>query len=404
MKPRLLYIASRWPYPVRSGRTRMIAQALEIASEVYEVTLAAFDAPDGTGDVPAHVAEVVKLTRPKVGEIALNLAASPTSPLQSHLFASSSARRVLLDWVAGSDPDVVVTDMIRLSGYGRHLRAVAPRARIVLDMDDLLSDRYRQMRASPGDILGSFASGMPGAIRRAASFLPSTILALESVLASRAEERAVRDMDAVIMVSGKEARTLRSRVGDGSRIFDVPPSVPVSPFVDRDLAGGPRFVFFGDETYAPNAEALLIFDAIASRFPGTKFQAAGRLSPKVRTSNVERLGFVGDLDAFLGPDAIMVAPIMTGTGIKTKLLDAFGRGVPVITTPKGIEGIDLDAERDVLLASDLDGFVSIIAGLVSAGSSGVDSLNRIGRSAHASVNLAHSPDRVRSNLLAALRG
>ena len=388
----------------------MIAQTLEMAAADREVTLAAFDAPEDLSGQPDHVSGVLRLSRPGMAEIAANAVRSPLSPLQCHLFNSASARSTLAEWAKVNRPEVVMADMIRLADYGRHLRSAVPEARIVLDMDDLLSDRYRQMRSRPGDILGSFASGMPHAVRRAAAFLPSTLLALESRLAARAESRSVRDMDAVVLVSGAEARTLSEHFPEaGARIFDVPPSVGAHPYRKRDFSKDVRIVFFGDETYAPNAEAMATFDAVARRFPGVRFQSAGRIAPSVLTRHVERLGFVDDLDAFLGPDAIMLAPIDTGTGIKTKLLDAFSRGVPVVATRKAIEGLDLVPGKDVAIAEGVEGFVDALRDILPTGLQGISEdarlrLDAMSASAHSRINRAHAPGHVRGNLMSAMRG
>lgn len=405
-RPKLLYVASRWPYPVQSGRARMIAQTMEMASGTFDVSVAAFAAPAAVAaDRPAYLAHAVGLGRPAVAESAVNAIRSPLSPLQSHLFRSRKALADILALAALVNPDVIMVDMIRLAGYARALRQAFPRARLVLDMDDLLSDRYRQMRGEEGDILGAFASGMPKPVRKVAQGLPKALLSVETLLAGRAEMEAVRDMDAVVLVSGLEASRLRERSGAGGFIVDVPPAVVPTVARPRDFSSGMRVVLFGDETYAPNVQALIALDALAAGMSGrdfgrpVRFQAAGRLNGSVTTPNVERLGFVDDLDAFLGPDAVMVAPIVTGSGIKTKLLDAFVRGVPVITTPKGIEGIDLLPGRDVRLSSVAE-MPDLLDGILSGRLDG--ELSEMGISAALRVSEAHAPARVMQNLLLAL--
>lgn len=377
----------------------MIAQTLAMASSSHEVTIAAFGIPKDA-EAPAGIAEVIRLERPSVGGIVANLLRTPSEPLQAHLFMSSSARSALSDWARRNAPSVVMVDMIRLAGYARCLRREVPEARIVLDMDDLLSDRYRQMRGGNGDILGSFASGMPKVVRKVASALPSVLLSVESVLMEKAESRARDEMDAVVLVSGLEARKLAGRGSGAASVHDVPPTVADLPPVPRDFSRGARFVFFGDETYAPNAEALAIFDRIAARFPGVRFQAAGRIDSAVKTRHVERLGFVEDLDGFLGPDAIMLAPIMTGTGIKTKLLDAFSRSVPVIATRKGLEGIDVPVPEGAIAVEGEAAFVEQVKQVL--GTPDFGGVERIGLVGHAAVRVSHEDGRVRRNLASAL--
>lgn len=399
MRPKLLYIASRWPWPVQSGRARMIDQTLAMAMTTHDVAIAAFGVPPGACG-PEGISDVLELAKPPVWEMIVNLARRPLEPLQSHLFMSGDNVRILSDWVSANAPSVIMIDMVRLAGYATGLRRLSEGARVVLDMDDLLSDRYRQMRGGGGDILGSFAAGMPGPVRRVATLLPSLLLSVERRLMERAEARARTDMDAVVLVSGIEARKLSAR-GVGAPVFDVPPIAHPHPARPRDFSAGVRLVFFGDETYAPNAEALRIFDRLAGRFPGVRFQAAGRLDPNLRTSHVERLGFVDDLDAFLGPDAVMVAPILTGTGIKTKLLDAFSRAVPVATTAKGIEGIDLRQGHEVAIFDDERGAEAYVRRLLDSETARHEA-SRMGLAGHLAIGVAHAEERVRRNLVAAI--
>ena len=131
-----------------------------------------------------------------------------------------------------------------------------------------------------------------------------------------------------------------------------------------------------------------------------RFEAAGRIDPRIETPHVTRHGFVEDLDAFLGPDAVMVAPIRTGTGIKTKLLDAFGRGVPVVTTPKGVEGLDLSPGREVVVEPGAAAIGAMLPALLSGSADGF--LDGLGRAAALRVRADHAPARVSLNLMRAL--
>lgn len=67
--------------------------------------------------------------------------------------------------------------------------------------------------------------------------------------------------------------------------------------------------------------------------------------------NIIITGFVDDINACIDQCEIAVFPLETGAGIKLKVLLAFGRGLPVITTDVGAEGIDAQGEV-LLLAKD----------------------------------------------------
>lgn len=408
-RPRLLYVASRWPYPVTSGRMRMIAQVLEAAARTHEVHLLAFSPTESVGEAPGHVAGASTIPRPSIPGVMADVLANPTAPLQGHLFVDAAARRAVGEAVDRIEPDVVVLDMIRLFGLAPVVRKRRPSARLVLDMDDLLSERYAGADVEGADILGAFSASMPSFVRGMARSVPNLLMKLEGALVAKAEEKAAEEADAVLLVSRNEAGRLLGRVGNPrGPILDFPPSVAESRPVRRDFSKGVRFVFLGDEAYAPNAKALLEFDGIARSFAGTSpprpvaFEAAGRKDERLETPGLVRHGFVPDLDAYLGRDAVMVAPMRSGSGIKTKLLDALSRGVPVVTTPKGREGLDLEPGREIFILESRDEFEAFVSEAASGRMDG--ELDRVGAAGAAKVAKSHDPRRLARNLAVALGG
>jgi glycosyltransferase involved in cell wall biosynthesis len=55
------------------------------------------------------------------------------------------------------------------------------------------------------------------------------------------------------------------------------------------------------------------------------------------------LGFVDDVRDALARYAVFVCPILSGSGVRVKLLEAFAAGIPVVSTSIGAEGL---AEKD----------------------------------------------------------
>ena len=53
---------------------------------------------------------------------------------------------------------------------------------------------------------------------------------------------------------------------------------------------------------------------------------------------------------------VMVAPLLTGSGIRIKILEAMALGRPVVTSSVGIEGIPAEDNKELMLANDPDLF------------------------------------------------
>ena len=405
--PRLLYVATRWPWPVTSGRQRMIAQTLELAARTHEVHLAVLGGPDGAAHVHDCVARSHAIPRPGAFEAAIDLIAHPTTPLQSHLFVAGSTKRMLAAALVETRPDVVMLDMIRLAGLVDTVREAAPGAHVVIDLDDLLSERYRQMRANgETNLLGAFAGSTSPIVRRLAGMLPDLALRIEAGLVARAE-RAV-SADAVTLVSPREAEAYRSRAATRD-VHALPPTTRVGAAMPRDFSAGVRFVFLGNAGYAPNAEALRILDGVASdlrsvprgEYRPFTFEAAGPGTDRLGLTSVKGLGFVDDVDGFLDPSTVMVAPIRTGTGIKTKLLDAMRNAVPIVTTERGVEGLRLVDGESVMVVRDKAALTLNLLEIVAERRDAA--LSAMGLAGAAVAAAEHDPDAVADTLRGVLR-
>ena len=63
-------------------------------------------------------------------------------------------------------------------------------------------------------------------------------------------------------------------------------------------------------------------------------------------------GFVPDLQEIYNEARVSVAPLLLGSGMKVKVLDAMARGMPTVTTSVGAEGIDIEPVTHMLVADE----------------------------------------------------
>jgi glycosyltransferase involved in cell wall biosynthesis len=119
-------------------------------------------------------------------------------------------------------------------------------------------------------------------------------------------------------------------------------------------------VFIGALAYFPNVLAALeiaggIGSAIRAVAPDLRLVVAGRHPPSLvadalRGTEVDLVADPADVRP-LFERSILLVPLRLGGGTRLKILEAFGYGVTVISTPKGIEGIDADDRVHYLRAS-----------------------------------------------------
>jgi glycosyltransferase involved in cell wall biosynthesis len=75
-------------------------------------------------------------------------------------------------------------------------------------------------------------------------------------------------------------------------------------------------------------------------------------------ANLEMLGAVADIREPLERFAIFVCPVLSGSGVRVKLLEAFAAGIPVVSTAVGAEGLAAEDGRLCALADSPEAFAA----------------------------------------------
>lgn len=125
--------------------------------------------------------------------------------------------------------------------------------------------------------------------------------------------------------------------------FDAETYRPDGPTRDFDH---PVVLFFGALWYAPNREAVghIVEDiAPAIESEPLEFHIVGPGSEHVRSMtatspNVETVGYVPDLAAYIRSVDVVIVPLQDGGGTRLKIIESLACGTPVISTPIGAAG------------------------------------------------------------------
>lgn len=153
----------------------------------------------------------------------------------------------------------------------------------------------------------------------------------------------------------------------------MPNSIEVS-VRSRRRDDGRTLLFVGSMAYEPNEDAVAWFlGAIWPRLrgvAGVRVRVVGssptnRLHRLGRQAGVEVVGWAPDLDPFYEEAALCLAPIRVGAGTRIKLLEAAVRGVPIVSTPLGAEGLGLQTGRHLWLANTPIRFAAAIEDALS---------------------------------------
>jgi glycosyltransferase involved in cell wall biosynthesis len=187
--------------------------------------------------------------------------------------------------------------------------------------------------------------------------------------ARRFEEQALRAVDAVVAISGEDARNFRALAGVEAHVVPV---VMTFERTKRPWPGKPHLCYVGSLRWKPNVAGLdwlcrevwplvrkrVAYATLEIAGVGLKPGAAGNLPvPDAwRVPGVETVGFLEDLEPLYARSVAMLAPVTGASGVRLKLLEGFRAGLPVVTTPDGAFGLPVENGREALIAADPTAF------------------------------------------------
>jgi GT2 family glycosyltransferase len=327
---RVLVIDDRIPDAViGAGAGRMLLAISELAAAGHAVTVSPLD---------PHTGDPLPLGRMGV-EVA-------TEALEDHL----------------ARPEVVYEAVIisRPNNYRRALESVRrhqPQAVVVYDAEALYHRRLERQ------------AELEGSARRAAA------LREEATVARETESDVGGTVDLVVCISDEEAQWVR---GTGASC-----PVEVVPPFDRQLkVGAPGFAERRGLLFvagwlagadSPNGDGLRWFvqdvlPLIEARIPWVQLYVSGASPPEslrwLEGPTVKFLGNVADLSTVHDAVRVVVVPLRYGAGVKLKALDAIARGVPLVGTSVGLEGIPFRGDHAADLADDPSEFARATVALL----------------------------------------
>jgi glycosyltransferase involved in cell wall biosynthesis len=193
-------------------------------------------------------------------------------------------------------------------------------------------------------------------------------------MVKRFERSEYERFDRVIVVSEEDRQALLG-VDATLRVEVIPNGVDADAF---GWDGTPRdrglIVFTGVMSYAPNvtaAEFLArhVLPWVRRSLPSVQLALVGRdPAQQVRTlgelPGVEVVGEVPDLRPWLSRAGAYACPMLTGTGIKNKLLEAMANGLPCVATPLALQGIAARPGEEVMVGSSEEELAGHLAWLL----------------------------------------
>lgn len=184
------------------------------------------------------------------------------------------------------------------------------------------------------------------------------------------EPLMLRDADIVNFVSTYDSNFAIKRLNIKNSI-SIRNGVDLSFFSGINYKDSKSLLFVGNYNYKPNVDAVNYFvseilPSLRVKYPNLILYVVGPNSAfEFDDSNIIVTGFVEDIREYYSKSAIFVSPLLTGAGVKNKILEAMAAGLPVVATKISVDGIEnLDHGKNILIAKTTEEFINITLSLL----------------------------------------
>ena len=344
---KLLFITPELPFPAQSGGKVKSLKLLQALAERYQVTLACPLKLDDARHVEAFQA---------------------VSPCTNHLHQAVDVPR--------NPTNLAVSYMrnVPLNVHRTHSEQLQTNIAAVADQHDILFlDHYEVFPYLPKDYPGLTVYHAHNAYykiwERYAQLPGNPAMRMAAHLEARRVKRyeaSVANATDLAFAAPNDARELslagvaQSKIHDTFHLGDDQQlELPELQYSNTQK----KLMYVGFLGWEPNTQGLLwfieqVWPSLVERHPDLRFDIVGK-GPDQRLQRAAALwdgitlkGFVPDLQRIYNDSRVSVAPLLFGSGMKVKVLDAMARGMPTVTTSVGAEGIDMESGKHLLVADD----------------------------------------------------
>jgi glycosyltransferase involved in cell wall biosynthesis len=347
----ILVVCSRSPYPVESGGSRRIDSIIQNhIDNGHKVTLIYV----GNSIEQECIPNGLNLINIKILKITfiLNILRNlwRLEPLQVSMYRFKKLQEIS----SSCTYDVLICHMVRVSWIEANKSSV----RKILEMTDSLSLNYSRL----------FREGNGLIVKNPLKYI---IYKVEAILLSNYEKKLIDKFDKTVLVSTIDRDHILADKNMNRKVEIIPLCVEGNRELISIGLKNSNIIFIGKLNYPPNNDALLhfidnVYRRVIEKNSEISLKIIGKNPSKELKKRVDKYtsislcGYVENLYHEVNKAFCSVAPMITGAGMQTKILDSMEYGLPVITTKIGFGDFDFRIGEEIFIASSSQEYVDKI--------------------------------------------
>jgi len=369
---KILFLSQLVPYPPDSGPKVRSYFTLRHLAKQNEVTLLAFSRPD---DSPASIEHLRSFCR-AVHTIPINRSTARDglefllSVLQKQSFIIRrdevpAMKSKVEELTKNTHFDFIHADQLWMAQYAIGAKEAARGPRLLLDEHNACYQIFQRL-----------ADEEQNPLKR-------MIYRREWPALKRYEAWACRQFDQLVTVTNQDRKTLESLVHEtypNSETLDIQ-VIPIC--VDTEILqmvtpnpDASDVLHMGTMFWMPNVEGVAwfierVWPLLKKRVPTASFSVVGKRPPDKlhqlaeNDETIQIHGYAADPTPYLQKCAAFIVPLRSGSGMRVKIVEAWARGLPIVSTTVGAEGLAYIDGENILIADEEEIFAETVGRLLS---------------------------------------
>ena len=356
---KILLIANKVPYPPNDGGAfATLNMALGLKNAGADVTVLAISTPKHPTtekDIPECISNSISFkttfvdTRISPAKALFNLFFSKL-PYNAERFISEDFKQQVENTLKSESFDIIQLEGLYLAPYIDTIRKIS-NSPISLRAHNVEWEIWKRTTQNEKN------------------FLKRTYLNILTRRVKLMETKALRKVDLLVPISLRDEKILKA-MGCSKPSFTCRTGFLLGSNENAKAeVEFPSVFHLGGLDWIPNREGLLWFldncwQQIVDKIPSVKFYIAGRnasndfINRITKYNNVEFLGEVPDSKKFMCSKAVMVVPLLSGSGMRIKIVEGMSLGKAIVSTSIGAEGIDATDGKEIMIADTANDFTA----------------------------------------------
>lgn len=370
---RILQITNRIPYPLNDGGNIATYNVTYFLNESgHHVTMASLNTKKHYQD-PSVLKEITT----EMYDVSIDTTITPMGllkgifeemPYNIKRFKSRAFNQLLVEILLKNTYDIIQIEGSYMALYIPILRKYS-KAKIVLRSHNIEHEIWRRMSLNESNPVKRFYFSM----------LAQKI--------KKFEDKSLHDFDAIVAITSRDADYYRNQNFKGI-LTSINAGANLELFVpnhSKVISGS--ICFLAGLDWLPNKQGLdwflsEIWQKVMMKYPHITLHIAGKAMPEsyysLQSPQIEIHGMVPDAVEYLQKYEIFIVPLLSGGGMRLKVVEGMALAKCIVSTSVGAEGVEYSLNDDIVIANTPEEWIERLSYLIENPSE----IKRIGYNAH----------------------